>query len=166
MSTTETVRLFVTAADRITHCENNLVDLKPANGELLPRLEPRRLFPVSRATTYITLLTAEGKEAAVIRDLRDLDEPSREVIRRSLDDYYLVPHIRSILAVSEKYGTLHWQVDTDRGVKEFDIRNRHHDIRVYKDGCVRVRDSDDNRYIIPDYHALDKQSRRHLMADL
>ena len=51
-------------------------------------------------------------------------------------------------------------------MKEFDIRNRNHDIRVYSDGRVRVRDSDDNRYIISDYRTLDKHSRHQLIADL
>jgi hypothetical protein len=57
-------------------------------------------------------------------------------------------------------------VETDRGIKSFDIRNRNHDIKVYKNGMVRVRDSDDNRYTIDDYRALDKKSRALLVADL
>ena len=51
-------------------------------------------------------------------------------------------------------------------IKEFDIRNRNHDIKAFRNGCVRVRDSDDNRYIIDDYKALDKHSRAQLFSDL
>ena len=57
-------------------------------------------------------------------------------------------------------------METDRGIKSFDIRNRNHDIRVYKDGKVRVRDADDNRYTIDDYRKLDPASRAKLMVDI
>ena len=159
-------RIYVTKDDQITLYENNLVTLTLADGTVYEKLEPRRLFPVSRASTYITLLDTEGVEIAVIRKLTDLNPEALERIEYSLSDYYLVPHITKILSVSEKYGTIHWTVETDRGVKSFDIRNRNHDIRVYSDGRVRVRDSDDNRYIITDYRKLDKHSRKQLIADL
>ena len=106
------------------------------------------------------------EKMALIRALADLDSASRKAVNESLDDYYLVPHITRIISVSEKYGTLRWNVETDRGIKGFDIRNRNHDIKVFKDGKVRVRDSDDNRYIIDDYRQLDAHSRAQLIADL
>ena len=159
-------RIYVTKNDSITVYENNLVNLTLADGTVYEKLEPRRLFPVSRADTYITLLDSEGIEIAIIRAMSDLSEQSRETVQYSLDDYYLVPHIVRIIAVTEKYGTLHWSVETERGFKEFDIRNRNHDVKVYKDGRVRVRDSDDNRYVITDYRKLDKHSRNQLIADL
>lgn len=160
------MRIYLTNKDRIIVCENNLVDVELSGGEKLTRLEPRRLFPVSSPNTYITLLDQNGVERAVIRSMKDIDKESCDVIRNSLDDYYLVPEIIRILDVVEKYGTLRWTVETERGVKSFDIRNRNHDIRVYPDGRVRVRDSDDNRYTIADWHNLDKKSRSFLIADL
>ena len=39
-------------------------------------------------------------------------------------------------------------------------------LKAYKDGRVRVRDSDDNRYVIDDYNALDAHSKAKLMTDL
>ncbi len=159
-------RFYVTDKDIITVNENNLVDLRCNGGSFYEKLEPRRLFPVSRADSYITLLDEDGDEVAIIRSINDLNDESREVIQYSLNDYYLVPHIRRIISVSEKSGKIHWIVETERGIKEFDIRNRNHDIRVYQDGRVRVRDSDDNRYIISDYRALDSHSRGQLIADL
>ena len=159
-------RIYLTNKDKITVNENNLVNLSLHNGVVYEKLEPRRLFPVSRIDEYITLLDTEGKEIAVIRKLTDVDAASREVIEYSLNDYYLVPRILKILSISEKNGKVHWTVETDRGYKEFDVRNRNHDVRVYSDGRVRVRDSDDNRYIITDYRALDAHSKRQAVADL
>ena len=159
-------RIYVSCDDKISIHENNLVTLAMKSGEVYEGLEPRRLFPVSRLDTYITLLDKEGVEVAIIRSLSDLNKESFEAVNYSLNDYYLVPHITKIISITEKYGTLHWSVETDRGYKEFDIRNRHHDVKAYSNGRVRVRDSDDNRYVIEDYRALDSHSRNQLIADL
>ena len=159
-------RIYVTKHDKVSVNENNLVNLTTSDGKSYTALEPRRLFPVSRTSSYITLLDTDGVEVAIIRELSDLNKESLEVIEYSLNDYYLVPHILRLLSISEKNGKIHWCVETERGLKEFDVRNRNHDIRVYSDGRVRVRDSDDNRYIITDYKTLDKHSRSQLIADL
>ena len=159
-------RIYLSDRDKIDVCENNLVTVTFGDGTVISRLEPRRLFPVSRPGEYITLLDDDGVERAVIRHLTDVTKDARKIIGQSLDDYYLIPRITRIVSVSEKYGTLRWTVETDRGPRAFDIRNRNHDIRVYPDGRVRVRDSDDNRYVIDDYRALDHGSRVALIADL
>lgn len=159
-------RVFLTNNDSVVKCENNLVTLTLESGEKFEMLEPRRLFPVNKVYNYITLLSQEGKEIAVIRDLADLNEASRAVIKESLDEYYLIPVITKIISKTEKSGTQIWQVETNRGYKAFDVRDRNHDIRVYKDCSVRVRDSHDNRYIIEDYRKLDKHSYKQLSADL
>ena len=159
-------RIYVTKADKITPSENNLVNLTLSDGRELSRLEPRRLFPISREYEYITLLDESGVEVALIKSLSELDPESCENVKRGLDDYYLIPHITRIISKQDKYGTLRWTVETDRGIKSFDIRNRNHDIRVYKDGKVRIRDADDNRYTIDDYRKLDAQSRARLLVDI
>jgi len=166
MSKESKKRIFITSADTVTHRENNLVDLRFATGESAECLEPRRLFPVSRPEEYITLLNSEGKEAAVIRRVDDLNDSSARVIANSLNDYYLVPFITAILSIEEKNGTMSWTVMTNRGKKTFDIRNRNHDIRVHPDGSVRIRDSHDNRYVIADHRKLDKHSLRLISPDI
>ncbi len=159
-------RIYLTKNDKIEKEENNLVKLTLASGEIISSLEPRRLFPVSREDKYITLLDTDGDEVAIIKELASLSEESRAAVKYSLDDYYLVPKIIKIISTGEKYGTLRWTVETDRGIKSFDIRNRNHDIKVYKDGKVRVRDSDDNRYTIDNYNELDPHSKARLIADM
>lgn len=159
-------RIYVTREDRIEAGENNLVNLICADGRRFDGVEPRRLFPVSRADKYITLLDEEGVEVAEIRDMSDLLPEAREIVARSLDDFYLVPTITRILSISEKADILRWTVETDRGIHSFDVRNRYHDVKVYPDGRVRIRDSDDNRYTIKDYKELDAHSRKLMISDL
>ncbi len=158
-------RIYLSSSDKIETYENHLVKLTLQDGTELCALEPRRLFPVTNPDAYITLLDEDGKECAVIRSLSDIEAPSAAVVKKSLDDYYLVPRILRIISKAEKYGTLHWTVETDRGLCAFDIRNRFHDISVSRSGFVRVRDANDNRYIIEDCNKLDKHSYALLIAD-
>lgn len=159
-------RYLVTGEDRITPSEGHLVRLCTSDGRQFEKLEARYLFPVHKTDGYITLLNEEEVEVALIPSLAALDEASEEAVRRGLSDYYLVPRILKILSAVEKYGTLRWEVETDRGIRGFDIRNPNHDIRVQKDGSVRVRDADDNRYLIEDYRLLDAHSRSCMIAQL
>lgn len=154
-------RIYVTDKDRISVCENNLVTLTLENGEKYDFLEPRRLFPVSREDEYITLLDGDGRECAVIRSLKGLDADSRRVVNESLESYYLVPEITRIIDIVQKYGNIHWHCESDRGILMFDVL-RGNDIKYSADGRVRIRDSNDNRYIISDFNKLDKKSKAKL----
>ena len=166
MSDINKVRIFVGNNDKITRYENNLVTLTLENGEIFEKLEPRRLFPISRVDQYIILIDEDGKEAAIIRNFQSIDKESAKIVQESIDDYYLVPNILRIYSVVEKSGTLVWETETNRGSKRIEIRDRNHDIKVYKDGRLRIRDADDNRYIIEDYQKLDKHSKYLLTSDV
>lgn len=136
------------------------------DGTTIENLEPRRLFPVSGGNKYITLLDEDNKERAIIVDVDKLLPEAQEPILECLREFYLVPKILRVIDRIEKYGTLKWVVETDRGIVTFTINNRHSDIKIFYDGRVLVRDSNDNRYEIENYLQLDKHSRKMLSYDL
>ncbi|MGM9684458.1 MAG: DUF1854 domain-containing protein [Eubacteriales bacterium] len=142
------------------------LELRVFAGEVYTNLEPRRLFPLSGLTKYITLLDGELKEKAIIRDIENLDPASREAVEGCLEEYYMIPKITSVLSITEKNGVITWSCNTDRGMRSFRIKNRHSDIKVLYDGRVLVRDSNDNRYEIDNIAELDKHSRRLLANEL
>lgn len=151
---------------RITKTESSKVRLEVYGGETFENLEPRRLFPLSGLTRYISLLDTDAHEKAIIRNLETLMPESREAIEQCLDEYYLIPKISAITDRKEKYGILKWTVETDKGTRSFDIRNIYSNIKVLYDNRVLIRDSDDNRYEIPDFTKLDAKSRVLLGRDL
>ncbi len=160
-------RLYINADEVIiTYRGFARVDLKMYDGRVFEDLEPRRLFPLSGLTKYITLLDKDLKEVAMIRDLETLIPESREAVEKCLDEYYMIPKITEILERTEKNGLLKYKVNTNYGVRAFDIRNRHSDIKNLYDGRVLFRDSDDNRYEIPDIMKLDKKSWLKINMDL
>ncbi len=142
-----------------------LVRLTLKNGSVYESLEPRKLFPITNDTMYISLLDSHEKEVGFIRDLEELDEASRRAIEECFEEYYMIPKISRIISSAEKYGTLKWVVETDRGQIAFDITDRVRNIRLLH-GTKRViiRDSSDNRYEIVDYTKMDIHSSHILLS--
>lgn len=141
------------------------VKLTMKDGTVYENLEPRMLFPITNQTMFITLLDKNEKELAFVRDLAELDEDSAHALRDCFHEYYMIPKIQRIISCDEKTGALRWTVITDRGEVSFQIRNHHSDIkRLHGTKRVIVRDSNDNRYEIEDYTALDRQSMHFLFA--
>ena len=87
-------RLFIDK-DMATFARKDLtlLDVTFADGKVLEKLEPRRLFPISDKTRYIALLDESGAEQAVIRDLSVLPAEDQKIIEDCLLEYYLVPKI-------------------------------------------------------------------------
>ena len=153
---------------KIKRTDVYLVSLTLKDGTVIEDLEPRRLFPVTNADMFITLLDHDEKEVAFVRDLQELDPASAEELRQCFKEYYRIPHVVKLLESNEKFGSLTWKVETDRGTVSFRIRNRHSDIKLLRGtaGRVLVRDSNDNRYEIPDYTVLDAHSKHLLFSYL
>ena len=152
---------------RLERSDVYYVNLILKDGTVIENLEPRRLFPFTNKNMFITLLDADDKEVALIRDFDEVDPDSRKVLEACFEDYYLIPEITKIHDVIVKNGTMKMWVETDRGSVNFQIRNRHHDIKAFHGtGRVIIRDFNDNRYEIKDYTKLDRKSQRLLYSDL
>ena len=152
---------------RIERTDMYLVRLTLKDGTVIEDLEPRRLFPFSDPNMYITLLDDKEKEIGFVRDLTEIDDDSRKALEECFAEYYMIPRITALLESVDKFGSLNWVVDTDRGRVAFQIRNRHSDIKqMGRSNRVIIRDANDNRYEIPDYTALDAHSKHLLFSYL
>ena len=137
------------------------VDVELRDGTIFQNVEPRCLFPSSNGRKFITLLDENGTEQAVIRDLDNLPKDQRQVIEDCLTEYYLIPHIVKILNTTEKFGLITLDTETDRGPARIEIRNLLYGFKQVGNRLL-LRDSNDNRYEIPDLRKLDAKSR-HLL---
>ena len=148
--------------DKIIRDDLYKVTLIKGDGEKLEGLQPKRLFPFTRPDEFITLLTGEEngpkKEAAVIKNINDLDPEYKAAIDGCFEEFYMIPKITRVVDTIFKFGSLRWIVETDRGPVDFRIRNMNSDIKMLDGKRMLVRDSNDNRYEIPDINALDKKS--------
>ena len=137
------------------------VDVELQDGTTFQNVEPRCLFPTSNGRKFITLLDENGTEKAVIRDLDTLPTQERKVIEGCLTEYYLIPRVTRILETTEKFGLITLLTETDRGPAKIEIRNLLYGFKQVGNRLL-LRDSNDNRYEIPDLTKLDSKSR-HLL---
>ena len=136
-----------------------LIDVEFYTGDKFEDLEPRRLFPLSGLTKYITLLDDKGVEKAIVRNIDTLIPDSKAILEDCLKEYYMIPKIYEITDCITKLGILKWIADTDRGICEFSIQNIHSDIKVLYGNRIIIKDSNDNRYEIPNADNLNKKSK-------
>lgn len=122
-------------------------------------LRPARVFPVSGMADYISFLGLNDKEAVMIKDLCRLDCASRQVLEEELTRAYFVPKITAIYEIEDAHGAARWEVETDRGYRVFDIRDRE-DVKVIEGRRVLLQDADGNKYEVVDIHDLDERSYR------
>ena len=137
-----------------------MVDMQLQDGKVLEKLEPHRLFPVSDLDRYIILLDENGAEQGIIRDLYALQADQRELIQACLDAYYRIPKILRIREFAERHDGLTLCTDTDKGPADIEVRVLVRGFQLEKDGRVRIRDINDNRYEITDIRKMDKHSRQ------
>lgn len=142
------------------------VKVRHPNGEEQRGLIPKRLLPLTRPNVFIRFEDEEGEEAGILRSLDGLDAVSRQHLEEVLDRYYLLPKIKKIYELKEEYRVMRWDVETDRGRRRFDVQSRNSDMTILPPRRVLIKDSDGNRYEIPDYGELDRESRTLLEGEI
>ena len=152
---------------RITENDGIFVDVEfYYTKEKICELEPHRLFPKSGGDKYIVLLDHDGNQIAIIRNLENLLPESKEVLKKAVDEYYMIPRIKRFIKMTEKFKIWMWTAETDHGIITFEIRNHMASVKPLYDGRVLIKDANDNRYEIPDYRKMDKRSIRMLSPKL
>ncbi len=155
--------LFIEGPEvKLTVNDGIFLDVDFATGEHFEMLEPHCLFPISGRTKYIVLLDSEGEQIAVVRDIDQLLDESKQAMEDCLREYYMMPRIKRFIEMSEKFKIWMWTCETDRGIITFEIRNHITAVKPLYDGRILIKDGNDNRYEIPDIKKLDKKSYKML----
>ena len=157
----EVGRLEIVEADRVRVWRDAFRRLcvQVNGGEEMVDVRPAQVFPVSGAAEYVAFLDSDDKEVLLLRDMRRLDAESRQCLEQELGRVYFVPKIVSVYNIEDAHGAARWEVETDRGYRLFDVRDRE-DVRVLEGRRVLLQDADGNRYEIDDVFELDERSRR------
>jgi hypothetical protein len=144
-----------------------------ADGTFFPIVTLRRCFPLSATDSHILVRIPDtederGRELGMITTLDGLDSASREAVMRELRLHYFVPGITRIHNIREEFGFLYWTVDTDRGPKEFVMRDSVISaVRKVSEGRWLIIDINQTRYEIYNFEALDTHGqsllRRYLL---
>ncbi|HEY3257020.1 MAG TPA: DUF1854 domain-containing protein, partial [Polyangiaceae bacterium] len=137
--------------------DNQLWALPP--GEERLAVFARRAFPLSAPDNYVSLVDEQHFERACFVTLDVLPAPAREVLLRALERADFLPKIAKIQSIVQEATLSRWQVDTDRGPRQFIVDQEDH-VRPLEDGRHLVSDSHGMRYLVPVPDALDPVSRK------
>ena len=121
------------------------------------RVVPMRAFPFSMRDQYISLRDMKGNELGMIRNPGKLDKNSRKLLEEELRRRYFTPVIHRIKSISDKFGMVEWEVETDRGAKKFITRSLHDSLKETDTGFI-ITDMENNRYEVRGYSDLDPRS--------
>ena len=124
------------------------------------RVKIVRAAPLSHPDRYISFLDSEDEEICMVEDLGQLDEATRAIVNDELDRRYLTSTVRQINSVRNEFGTSYWDVDTDRGEREFVVQNVAENARWLGANRLLIIDVDGNRFEFPRLDKLDKKSLR------
>jgi hypothetical protein len=116
-------------------------------------------FPLSLHSSFVGLADGKNKQICMIQDLGDLDADSRTIVQELLEIRYFSPRITGVMQTRDEFGVVFWKVDTDRGLREFYVRNLRDTAQDLPEGETLIADVDGNRFILPDLKTLDRDSR-------
>ncbi|MBI3948083.1 MAG: DUF1854 domain-containing protein [Armatimonadetes bacterium] len=122
------------------------------------RVRTTRTFPLTSPEEFISFFDEEDNYIGTLRHFRLVDPATRALLLGELDRRYFMPRIRQIRNIRISAGITSWEVETDRGLRRFDVRDRE-DLRPLPPNRILVKDADGNRYEIPDWTQLDQRSR-------
>lgn len=131
------------------------------DGMVYRNVDPVKPFPLS-APYYVILRVEPDTDLCVIRDIRELDDSSREALEFVLNRKYFIPVIRRVFGITYTGEFFLCKVETDKGIKTFKIRGGRSNVFRMGDKIV-LFDMDENIYIIESYEKLDSKSKDELI---
>jgi len=115
-------------------------------------------FPIKEPTKFISLFyqtpTGEIEEIGIIKDILDFPEDERILILEILNKHYFGYIIKKIIDIKWKFGFLLFDVETDKGKRQFYLRWQRSSAIDYKEKGKILIDVFEDRYIIPNIEEL------------
>src|SRR5262249_386579 len=88
-----------------------------------PKVGILRAFPLSDGNRFFSVRDEGDNEIGLIVNPTDLSAENQNLIDEDLQRRYFVPSVIKIVAAKERFGTVEWTVETDRGVCHFTTQN-------------------------------------------
>lgn len=117
-------------------------------------------WPLRWRDRYIVILDPEGREVCLPLSIDDLDPACRSLVRGEIEERYFMTRIRSVISVRAEHVVSYWDVDTDRGRREFVIEESERNPRRVAEAGWLFEDAGGNRFLIDDVRKLNTRSRR------
>jgi len=123
-------------------------------------VKPTWSAPLSQPGRYLALLDGNGEEIVLLTDPKVLSPASLKAVQAELRRNYLTAIILRINNVREEFGVTYWDVETDRGQRQFITQNLQENAQRLNDDHLLLLDVDNCRFEIPSIAALDDYSQK------
>lgn len=130
------------------------------------RVSLLRAFPLSEPTRFLSVRDGANAEVGLIVNPADLGAENQTLVEEDLERRYLVPVVTRIVSAKERFGTVDWTMETDRGVRRFTTRNLRENVQRPAPGRIILNDVDGNRYDIRTVDGLSLESQRLLFRHM
>jgi hypothetical protein len=125
-----------------------------------------RAFPLSEPDRFLSVRDGDNKEVGLIVNPEELDLENRRLVDQELDRRYFAPIITRIVAAKERFGTVDWTVETNRGKCRFTTRNLRENVQRPSPSRIIINDVDGNRYDICNLDAMSLASQELLFRHI
>ena len=131
-----------------------------------PKVGILRAFPLSNRNNFLSIRDAGDNEIGVVVNPTDLSAENQNLIEEDLQRRYFVPSVKRITSAKERFGTVDWTVETDRGLCRFTTQNLRENVQRPAPGRIILNDVDGNRYDIRNVDELSRESQEMLFRHL
>ena len=142
------------------------IDLSIDGAAPIPDVSAYRAFPLSDPASHLSIRNAKNDEIGLLTRPALLDPASRTILEEELRRRYVLPVVQSVVQIRERFEILECQVITDRGARQFSIRNLRENVLRPQPNRYLLTDVDGNRFDIPDLRDLPAASQAQLLEHL
>lgn len=121
-------------------------------------------FPWSNPYEYISLIDKDDEEVALIYQLADIDEKSRDAVKWALSESSFVIEVTKVISMKDEFEIRSWSVETKAGVRRFQTQLDEWP-QMIPEGGVLIRDVCGDIFYFRNPESLDTKSQE-LLSDL
>jgi hypothetical protein len=136
--------------------------LTKPDGSTVEKVQLALGWPLRHRNRYIAVLDEKGHEVHMASHLDDFAADCRDLVGREVERRYLETHILAIHGLRVEQQVSYWDVDTDRGRREFVLQGSETNPYRISDRRWQLIDVAGNRYEIKDVPSLDLGSQAFL----
>jgi len=133
-----------------------------AGSRVFRRARVRLGRPLYAPDSFAAITSDKGKELGLIFDLDKMPAESRKVLAEAERRYDLTCRILKVHSLYHQFGAAFWDVDTDKGRRQFVIRGTTEHIRWLEEDRMLITDVNGTRFEIKNLSSLDKKSQTHI----
>lgn len=115
--------------------------------------------PLYRPSEFAVALEDHKGESAMVVNLVTLDKKSRDLLEAHRLRHNLTTKILRVDSLHHQFGSSFWDVETEKGHRQFVIRGTTEHVRWLDDDRMLITDVQGNRFEIPSLNSLDRRSQ-------